>query len=70
MDDTDYDSINGVYIGIYYGDLRRERKDLMRRAIFDNDESVKPRIRQLTQLMQDYIKKQYNAPPGRKKKYE
>jgi hypothetical protein len=68
MDDTDYDSINGVYIGSNYGDLRRERKDLMRRAIFDNDESVKPRIRQITQLMQDHITSRYKAPITRKKK--
>jgi hypothetical protein len=68
MDDKDYDSINGVYVGSHYGDLRRERKDLMRRAIFDNDESVKPRIRQITQLMHDYIKNHYSAPLSRKKK--
>ena len=67
IDDTDYDSINGVYVGSYYGDLRRERKDLMRRAIFDNDESVKPRIRQLTQLIHEHIKNRYKAPLNRKK---
>ena len=56
MDEKDYDSLNGVYIGSYYGDLRRERKELMRRAIIDNDGSVKPRIREITLEMYEYMK--------------
>lgn len=54
--DKDYDSLNGKYIGSEYGDMRRERKALMERMIFRNDESVKPRIRELTIKMQDYMK--------------
>lgn len=54
--DKDYDSLNGKYIGSEYGDMRRERKALMERMIFHNDHTVKPRIRQLTQAMQDYMK--------------
>ena len=52
----DYDSLSGKYVGTEYGDLRRERAALMKRMIFNDDASVKPRIRELTQLIYDYIK--------------
>lgn len=54
--DKDYDSLNGKYIGSEYGDMRRERKQLMERLIFRNDETVKPRIREITLQMQTYMK--------------
>lgn len=54
--DKDYDSLNGRYIGSEYGDMRRERKQLMERLIFRNDETVKPRIREITLQMQTYMK--------------
>lgn len=60
IDDKDYDSLNGKYIGSEYGDLRRERKALMERMIFHNDESVKPRIRELTHLILEYMKRKTN----------
>ena len=54
--DKDYDSLNGRYIGSEYGDMRRERKALMELLIFRNDETVKPRIREITLHMQTYMK--------------
>lgn len=54
--DKDYDSLNGKYIGSEYGDMRRERKQLMELLIFRNDETVKPRIREITLQMQMYMK--------------
>ena len=54
--DKDYDSLNGKYVGSEYGDMRRERKQLMERLIFRNDETVKPRIREITLQMQTYMK--------------
>lgn len=56
LDEKDYDSICSRYIGTEYGDMRRERKKLMERMIFSNDETVKPRIREITQQMLDYMK--------------
>lgn len=56
MIEPDYDYLNSKYIGSEYGDMRRERAALMRRMIFDNDASVKPRIRELTNKMQEYMK--------------
>jgi hypothetical protein len=54
--ETDYDYLNGRYIGSEYGDMRRERANLMRRMIHDNDESVKPRIREITLQMLEYMR--------------
>ena len=56
MIEDNYDYLNERYIGSEYGDMRRERAALMRRMIFDNDASVKPRIRELTNKMQEYMK--------------
>ena len=56
IDDKDYDTLNGKYVGSEYGDMRRERKALMEQMIFRNDASVKPRIRELTIKMQDYMR--------------
>ncbi len=64
--DKDYDTLNGKYIGSEYGDMRRERKALMECLIFRNDESVKPRIRQLTEQMQTYMKSNYSNKNGNK----
>jgi hypothetical protein len=54
--DKDYDSLNGKYVGSEYGDMRRERKALMEQMLFRNDETVKPRIREITLQMQMYMK--------------
>lgn len=56
MIEPDYDYLNERYIGSEYGDMRRERASLMRRMIIDNDGSVKPRIRELTLQMLEYMK--------------
>ena len=56
MIEPDYDYLNERYIGSTYGDMRRERASLMRRMLFDNDASVKPRIRELTLQMLEYMK--------------
>ena len=56
FEDKDYNLFRGKYIGTEYGDLRRERARLMEQMIFRNDASVKPRIRELTQLIYEYIK--------------
>lgn len=56
IDDVDYDSLAGKYIGTEYGDLRRERAALMKRQIFNNDPTVKPRIREITLQMLEYMK--------------
>jgi hypothetical protein len=55
-DEVDYDSLAGKYIGSEYGDLRRERAALMKRQIFNNDYTVKPRIREITAQMLEYMK--------------
>lgn len=57
MIEKDYDSIGTQYIGTEYGDMRRERKQLMERMIFSNDPTVKPRIREITQQMLEYMRK-------------
>ena len=54
--EKDYDSLNERYVGSEYGDMRRERAALMKAMIANNDASVKPRIRQLTLQMQQYMK--------------
>ena len=56
IDDVDYNSLAGIYIGTEYGDLRRERAALMKRQIFNNDHTVKPRIREITAQMLEYMK--------------
>ena len=53
FEDKDYDSINGKYVGTEYGNLRRERAKLQQRLILHSDESVKPRIREITIQIQD-----------------
>lgn len=50
------DYLNERYASSEYGDMRRERAALMRRMIFTNDASVKPRIREITIQMQNYMK--------------
>lgn len=54
--EKDYDYLNSKYVGSEYGDMRRERAALMKRMIFDNDATVKPRIREITLQMQDYMR--------------
>lgn len=54
--EKDCDYLNSRYVGTEYGDLRRERAALMKRMIFNDDASVKPRIRELTQLIYEHIK--------------
>ena len=56
FEDKDYNLFRGKYVGTEYGDLRRERARLMEQMIFRNDASVKPRIRELTQLIYKHIK--------------
>ena len=56
FEDKDYNLFRGKYVGTEYGDLRRERARLMEQLIFMNDASVKPRIRELTQLIYEHIK--------------
>lgn len=58
--ESDYDYLNGRYIGSEYGDMRRERANLMKRMIHDNDASVKPRIREITLQMLDYMKARHD----------
>lgn len=56
MIDKDYNVLNGKYIGTEYGDMRRERAQLMKLLVHNNDATVKPRIREITQLMLDYMR--------------
>jgi len=56
FEDKDYNLFRNKYVGTEYGDLRRERARLMEQLIFRNDASVKPRIRELTQLIYEHIK--------------
>lgn len=56
MIEADYDSINQRYIGTEYGDMRRERAALLKRLVHGNEITVKPRIREITLQMLDYIK--------------
>lgn len=53
FEDEDLNYLNSKYIGSEYGDLRRERAKLQQRMIAHNDESVKPRIREITLQLQD-----------------
>jgi len=57
IDEVDYNTLNGKYVGSEYGDLRRERKQLMEQLIFRNDHTVKPRIREITLEMLEYMRK-------------
>lgn len=59
FEDKDYDSINGKYVGTEYGNLRRERAKLQQRLILHNDESVKPRIREITAQIQTILSSRY-----------
>ena len=52
----DYNLFRDKYVGTEYGDLYCERAALMKRMIFNDDASVKPRIRELTQLIYEHIK--------------
>ncbi len=54
--EPNYDYLNGRYIGSEYGDMRRERANLMKRMIHDNDATVKPRIREITLQMLEYMR--------------
>lgn len=56
IDDKNYDYLNGRYVGTEYGDMRRERAALMKRLCHDSDATVKPRIRELTLQMLEYMK--------------
>ena len=56
MIEKDYDCIGKRYIGTEYGDMRRERAELMKRLVHGNEITVKPRIREITLQMQNYIK--------------
>lgn len=56
MLEQDYDKLGDHYVGTVYGDLRRERAALMKRLCHDSDATVKPRIREITQQMLDYMK--------------
>jgi hypothetical protein len=56
MTEKDYDSIGKRYIGSEYGDMRRERAELLKQLVHGNEESVKPRIREITLQMQEHIK--------------
>ena len=56
MLEPDYNSLNNKYVGSKYGDLRRERAALMKRLCHQRDVTVKPRIREITELMLDYMK--------------
>ena len=55
IDEKSYDVVNGLWVGSKIGDMRRERANLMKKLIRDNDVSVKPRIRELTLEMQSYL---------------
>lgn len=55
-EEKNYELANGLWVGTEYGDLRRERASLMKRLIHDGDETVKPRIRELTLAILEYIK--------------
>ena len=61
MIEKDYDCIGKRYIGSEYGDMRRERAELMKRLVHGNEITVKPRIREITLQMQDYIKAQTSS---------
>lgn len=56
IEEKDYNCLSGKYVGSEYGDLRRERAALMKRLCHNSDATVKPRIREITQQMLDYMK--------------
>jgi hypothetical protein len=55
VDEKNYEVVNGHLIGAEFGDLRRERAVLMKRLVHNNDTSVKPKIRELTQEIYEYL---------------
>jgi hypothetical protein len=57
IDDVDYDSVAGIYIGTEYGDMRRERAALMKQLVHKDDVTVKPRIREITLQMLELMRK-------------
>jgi ligand-binding sensor domain-containing protein len=54
-DEKQYEVANGLWIGSQFGDLRREREKLMKKLVHKNDISVKPRIREITLEMTEYL---------------
>jgi ligand-binding sensor domain-containing protein len=54
-DEKQYEVANGLWIGSQFGDLRREREKLMKKLVHENDISVKPRIREITLEMTEYL---------------
>jgi hypothetical protein len=54
-DEKNYEVANGLWVGSKFGDLRRERSSLMKRLLHENDETVKPRIRELTHEIQESL---------------
>lgn len=54
-EEKQYEVANGLWIGSKFGDLRREREKLMKKLVQDNDASVKPRIREITLEMTEYL---------------
>ncbi len=54
-DEKQYEVANGLWIGSQFGDLRRERAKLMKKLVHENDISVKPRIREITVEMTEYL---------------
>jgi hypothetical protein len=57
LDEKNYDYLNSKYVGSEFGDLRRERAALMKRLVFSNDTTVKPRIREITQQMLEFLRR-------------
>lgn len=53
--EKNYDAVNGNLIGSEFGDLRRERAVLMKRLVHNNDVSIKPKIRELTQEIYEHL---------------
>lgn len=58
VDEKNYEVVKGLWIGSKFGDLRRERAALMKKLIQNNDVSVKPKIRELTQEIYEYLLQQ------------
>lgn len=54
-EEKQYEVANGLWIGSKFGDLRREREKLMKKLVHENDISVKPRIREITLEMTEYL---------------
>lgn len=53
-DEKNYEVANGIWVGSKFGDLRRERAALMKKLVHGED-SVKPRIRELTLEIEKYL---------------